>query len=64
MWDGFVRSFDGFSLAKVASYGPDDLERLFEDRSIVRNRRNIVATVENALTMLEFIEDYGSFYES
>ncbi|MBC8280933.1 MAG: DNA-3-methyladenine glycosylase I [Chloroflexi bacterium] len=61
-WGGFVKSFDGFRLSRVASYGPDDLERLFEDRSIVRNRRKIIATVENARTMLEFIEEYGSFY--
>ena len=61
-WGGFVKSFDSFSLARVASYGPEDLERLFEDRSIVRNRRKIIATVENARTMLELIEDYGSFY--
>ena len=46
-WDGFVESMDKFNLSRVASYGPDDLERLFEDRSIVRNRRKIVATVEN-----------------
>ena len=61
-WDGFVESFDKFNLGRVASYGPDDLERLFEDRSIVRNRRKIVATVENARTMLDFIAEHGSFH--
>ena len=61
-WDGFVESFDKFNLSRVASYGPDDLERLFEDRSIVRNRRKIVATVENARTMLDFIAEHGSFH--
>ena len=61
-WDNFAQSFDKFQLARVASYGPDDLERLFEDRSIVRNRRKIVATVENARTMLDFIAEHGSFH--
>ena len=61
-WGGFVQSFDGFNLIRVAAYGPDDLERLFEDRSIVRNRRKIIGTVENARTMLEFIDDHGSFH--
>jgi DNA-3-methyladenine glycosylase I len=61
-WDNFVESFDKFQLPRVASYGPDDLERLFEDRSIVRNRRKIVATVENARTMRYFIAEHGSFY--
>jgi DNA-3-methyladenine glycosylase I len=61
-WDNFVQSFDNFELARVAAYGPDDLERLFEDRNIVRNRRKIVATVENARTMLDFIAEHGSFH--
>lgn len=60
-WGGFVMGFDQFRLKRVASYGLDDLERLFEDRSIVRNRRKIVATVENARTMLELIDEHGSF---
>ena len=61
-WDGFVKSFDQFHLDRVAAYGPDDLERLFEDRSIVRNRRKIAATVENARTMLDLIQEHGSFH--
>ena len=61
-WGGFVQSFDGFNLFRVAAYGPDDLERLFEDRRIVRNRSKIIGTVENARTMLEFIDDHGSFH--
>lgn len=61
-WDGFVKSFGRFSLEGVAAYGPDDLERLFEDRSIVRNRRKIAATVENSRTMLDLIDQHGSFH--
>ena len=61
-WPGFVQSFDQFELLRVASYGPDDLERLFEDRNIVRNRRKIMATVENARTMLDLAADHGSFH--
>ena len=61
-WDGFVKSFDQFRLARVAAYGPVDLDRLFDDRSIVRNRRKIVATVENARTILDLVEQHGSFH--
>ncbi|PKB72147.1 MAG: hypothetical protein BZY87_02105 [SAR202 cluster bacterium Io17-Chloro-G6] len=60
-WDGFLKSFDQFHLERVAAYGPNDLERLFEDRSIVRNRRKIVATVENARTTLDLVKQHGSF---
>ena len=61
-WDGFVKSFDQFRLGRVAAYGPNDLERLFEDRSIVRNRRKIAATVANARTMIDLIQEHGSFH--
>ena len=61
-WDGFVQGFDRFRLDRVAAYGPNDLERLFEDRNIVRNRRKIVATVENARTMLDLVAQHGSFH--
>ena len=45
-WDNFHATFDGFDIARVAAYGLEDMERLFEDEGIVRNRRKIVATIE------------------
>lgn len=38
------------------------MELLFEDQRIVRNRRKIVATVENARTMLESIDEHSPFF--
>lgn len=61
-WDNFRRGFDGFDVAMVASYGVEDITRLFNDPSIIRNRRKILATVENARTMLELVAEYGSFH--
>ena len=52
-WGNFRESFGGFDVLKVAAYGPDDVTRLFNDESIVRNRRKILATVDNAQTMLD-----------
>ncbi|MGH3380817.1 MAG: DNA-3-methyladenine glycosylase I [Actinoallomurus sp.] len=50
---GFRRAFDDFHLEKVAAYGPDDVERLLADASIVRNRRKIDATIANARASLD-----------
>lgn len=61
-WDNFRRGFDGFDVAKVASYEAEDIIRLFNDSSIIRNRRKILATVENAQTMLELVAEQGSFH--
>ena len=57
-----MQRFDGFNLIRMAAYGPDDLERILENRRIGRNRRKIIGTVKNARTMLEFIDDHGSFH--
>ena len=61
-WDAFRRAFDGFSLDLVAAYEAADLARLFDDPEIVRNRRKIIGTVENARRMGELTREHGSFY--
>ena len=61
-WDNFRRSFYGFDVATVAEFGVPDISRLFEDASIVRNKQKILATVENARTMLALAGHHGSFH--
>ena len=62
-WDNFRLAFDGFNVNKVVDYGGEEITRLFNDTSIVRNRRKIVNTVDNARTFLELVKGYGSFGE-
>ncbi len=62
-WDAFFRrAFDGFNLDRVAAYEAADIARLFNDPRIVRNRRKITGTVENARRMRELARQHGSFY--
>ena len=61
-WDGFRRAFDGFNLDRVAAYEAADIARLFNDPRIVRNRRKITGTVENARRMRELARQHGSFH--
>jgi len=61
-WPEFRRAFDRFDLEAVAAYGEPDLERLAGDARIVRNRRKLQATVQNARTMWELARKYGSFH--
>ena len=61
-WEGFRLAFDSFDIQKVASYGSDDLNRLFDDTSIVRNRRKILSTIDNARSMLMLTAEHGSFH--
>jgi DNA-3-methyladenine glycosylase I len=49
--DAFRRAFHGFDAAQVAAMTEQDVERLVQDPSIIRNRSKIQATVENARAM-------------
>src|SRR5260370_5093957 len=50
--DALRTAFQGFDVAKVAAMTEQDVDRLVQDASIIRNRGKIQATVENARAML------------
>jgi 3-methyladenine DNA glycosylase Tag len=62
-WDGFREAFEGFDARKVARFTPDDVDRLVQDTRIVRNRRKIEATVDNAVEMLALDREHKGFRE-
>ena len=62
-WDGFRKALKGFDPSKVADLTPRDVDRLAEDPSIIRNRKKIEATVENAETMLALDREHKGFRE-
>jgi DNA-3-methyladenine glycosylase I len=59
--EGFRRAFDGFDPARVAEYGPPEIERLLADPGIVRNRRKVEAVIGNARRFLEVQREFGTF---
>jgi DNA-3-methyladenine glycosylase I len=50
--DAFLKAFRGFDPAKVAAMTADDVDKLVEDASIIRNRAKIQATVDNARALM------------
>ncbi len=50
--ENFRAAFRGFDLATVAGFGPPDVDRLLGDPGIIRNRRKIQATIQNASAAL------------
>jgi len=56
----YRRAFDGFDPARVAAYGPRDVERLLANPGIVRNRLKIASAIRNARGVLEIQEEFGS----
>lgn len=59
--DAFVRAYDLFDIDTVAAYGETDTERLLADAGIIRNRRKIAATIENAKRLVALRSEFGSF---
>jgi DNA-3-methyladenine glycosylase I len=62
----FRAAFANFSIAVVAEFDDDDVQRLLADAGIVRNRAKIDATISNARAVLElpggvlaFVEGFG-----
>ncbi|MBD5654558.1 MAG: DNA-3-methyladenine glycosylase I, partial [Candidatus Eremiobacteraeota bacterium] len=51
-WEAYLRLFDGFEPRLVAAYGEGDVERIMLDGGVVRTRKKILATIENARALL------------
>ena len=50
--DAFRRAFHDFNVGEVAAMTDEEVDRLLQDASIIRNRRKIQATIDNARAML------------
>jgi DNA-3-methyladenine glycosylase I len=62
--EAFRQAFAGFEPAKVARFGPRDVERLMTDAGIVRARAKIEATINGAkiyCDMAQRGEDFADF---
>lgn len=57
----FRNAFDDFSIDKIACYGEEDVIRLLNNPSIIRNKLKIAAVIYNAQKVIELRNDYGSF---
>jgi len=60
-WPSFQKAFADFSIDDVANFTEDDIVRLMEDASIVRNAQKIESTIYNAKEFLTIKEEFGSF---
>lgn len=58
--EAFRTAFADFRIERVARFDQADIERLMADAGIVRNRRKIAATLENARAAQRLAEEGGS----
>ena len=59
--DAFRKAFHGWQIAEVASMGPESVDRLLQNASIIRNHKKIEACIANALTVQGIQQEHGSF---
>lgn len=58
--DNFRAAFDGFDFREVALFGEADVERLLGDAGIIRHRRKIESTINNAARAIDLQKEAGS----
>lgn len=58
--ENFRRAFAGFDFVTLASWGDDAVERLLGDAGIVRHRKKIASTLNNARAAVRLVEEMGS----
>ena len=57
----FRKAFNNYNLSKISNYSRGEINRLLQDRGIVRNKLKILATIANAKAVLIVKKEFGSF---
>ena len=59
--EGYRNALAGFDVQKVARFNETDVERLLNDKGIIRNRLKINSAITNARAFIKVQEEFGSF---
>jgi DNA-3-methyladenine glycosylase I len=60
-YEDFMAAFDDFAYMKVAEYDEEKIEELMTNEKIIRYRRKIEATINNAKQFMKVQEEFGQF---
>ncbi|MBS4538747.1 DNA-3-methyladenine glycosylase I [Clostridium sp. D2Q-11] len=59
--ENFRKAFDDFDYEKISTYDENKIQELLNNEGIIRYRRKIEATINNANRFMEIQKEYGSF---
>lgn len=59
--ENFRKAFDDFDYEKISTYDENKIQELLKNEGIIRYRRKIEATINNANRFMEIQKEYGSF---
>jgi 3-methyladenine DNA glycosylase Tag len=60
-WDGFEDVFFGFPPEKIVMLSPEQIDRISQNRQIIRNRQKVLSVQQNAGYLLAVAREYGGF---
>ena len=60
--EAFREAYDGFDAVKIAAYDEEKVQELLGNPKIVRNRRKIEASIQNAKVYLKIQKKYKKNY--
>ena len=60
--DSFRMAYDDYDIMKIVNYNDKDVERLLSNEGIVRNKRKILASINNAKVFQQIVLEFGIFY--
>lgn len=60
--ESFRKAYEDFDLEKVICYEESKINELLNNKDIIRNKRKIIASINNSKIFKEIIGEYGSFY--
>lgn len=60
--ENFRKAYDHFDLEKVIVYDENKINELINNPGIIRNRRKIIASIENSRIFKTIAQEYGSFH--
>ena len=59
--ESFRKAFDNFNYRKISQYDSNKINKLLNDKVIIRNRLKIKASINNAQIFMNIQGEYGSF---
>ena len=59
--EGYKRLYEGFDPEKVVRFDEARIQTMLKDTGIIRNRKKIESSINNARRFLEIREQYGTF---
>lgn len=61
--EAFRNAFDAFDVVRVSNYGTEKITELLANPGTIRNKRKILASIENAKIFRQIQAEFGSFRE-